>query len=107
MTGSHEQYQAEPVKAETLVRGPGIILGYLDQFLHLDLNCGQSFKHASIVNLKQSFSLLGGLRSKEVAYLLLTPGSNHSIPEKITEEKIIDVDEVNQWRWLEESGQWL
>ena len=22
-------------------------------------------------------------------------------------EKVIDVAEVNQWRWLEESGQWL
>ena len=30
-----------------------------------------------------------------------------SIPQKIAEEKIVNVAEVNQWRWLEESGQWL
>ena len=30
-----------------------------------------------------------------------------TIPEIFSAEKIIDVVEVNQWRWLEESGQWL
>ena len=29
------------------------------------------------------------------------------VPKKISEEKIVDVAEVNQRRWLEESGQWL
>ena len=31
--------------------------------------------------------------------------SQHS--QKISEEQIIDVAEFNQWRWLEETGQWL
>ena len=29
------------------------------------------------------------------------------VPKKISEEKIVDVAEVNQRRWLEESGLWL
>ena len=33
-------------------------------------------------------------------------GSIPSIP-KISEGKIVDVGEVNQWRCLEESGLWL
>ena len=36
-----------------------------------------------------------------------TPGLNPSVPEIFSEEKIIDVAEVNQRRRLEESGQWL
>ena len=35
------------------------------------------------------------------------PGLNPSVPEIFSEEKIIDVAEVNQRRRLEESGQWL
>ena len=34
-------------------------------------------------------------------------GSIPSVPQKNSEETIIDVAEVNQQRWLEESGQWL
>ena len=30
-----------------------------------------------------------------------------SIPKKNSEEKIVDIAEVNQWPCLEESGQWL
>ena len=44
----------------------------------------------------------GVLHSTAVAYLLLT---QHS--QKKFREKIIGVAEVNQWCWLEESGQWL
>ena len=33
--------------------------------------------------------------------------SIHSAPKKISEEKIVDVAEVNQWHCLDESGQWL
>ena len=35
------------------------------------------------------------------------PGSIPSIPEKISEDKIVDVAEFNQWRCLEESQQGL
>ena len=35
------------------------------------------------------------------------PGLNPSVPEIFSEKKIIDVAEVNQQRWLEESGQCL
>ena len=45
-----------------------------------------------------------------MAYLLLDPaalGSIPSIPQKNSQEQIVDVAEVNQWRWLEESGQWI
>ena len=45
-----------------------------------------------------------------LAYLLLhpdAPGLIPSIPEIISEEKFVDVAEVNQLRCLEESGQWL
>ena len=31
--------------------------------------------------------------------------SQHS--QKFSEETIVDAAEVNQWCWLEESGQWL
>ena len=44
------------------------------------------------------------------AYLLLdlaAPGSIPSVPKKNSEERIIDVAEVNQWRCFEESGRWL
>ena len=50
-----------------------------------------------------------GLNSTEVANLFLTQQPRVQIPAfppKI-ERKIIDVAEVNQRRWLEESGQWL
>ena len=36
-----------------------------------------------------------------------TPGLIPSIPVKNLNEKIVEVAEVNQQRWLEESGQWL
>ena len=45
-----------------------------------------------------------------MAYLLPEPAAPSlipSIPKKISEEKIIDVAEVNPQPWLEESGQWL
>ena len=35
------------------------------------------------------------------------PGSIPSIPEKISEEKFVDVAEVSQRRCLEKSEQWL
>ena len=42
-------------------------------------------------------------------YLLPDPaalGSITSFPKKISEEKIVEIVEVNQWHCLEESGQW-
>ena len=50
-----------------------------------------------------------GLHGKEVAYLLLTqqPGFNYQHSRNLSRGKIIDVAEVDYWRWLEESGQWL
>ena len=41
------------------------------------------------------------MRSTEVAYLLLTQQPRVRIPV------FLDVAEVNQHRWLEDSGQWL
>ena len=35
------------------------------------------------------------------------PGSIPGIPKKNSEEKNINVPEVNQQRWLEETGHWL
>ena len=35
------------------------------------------------------------------------PAFDSQPPQKNSEEKIIDVDEVNQHRWLKESGLWL
>ena len=35
------------------------------------------------------------------------PGFNSQLPEIYSEEKTIDIPEVNQWRWLKESGQRL
>ena len=41
-------------------------------------------------------------------YLLPDPTARGFIPsKKNSEEKIIDVAEVNQWRWVEESEQWV
>ena len=45
-----------------------------------------------------------------LAYLLPDPaatGSIPSIPGVFSVEIIVDVAEVNQWCWLEESEQWL
>ena len=45
-----------------------------------------------------------------LAYLLTDPAALSLIPsnpEIFSEENIADVDEVNQQRCLEESGQWL
>ena len=42
-------------------------------------------------------------------YLIPVPGAPGSIPsilKKCSEEKIVDVAEVNQWHCLEESEQW-
>ena len=33
------------------------------------------------------------------------PGLNPSLTKKISEEKVIDVAEVNQWHWLENVNQ--
>ena len=52
----------------------------------------------------------GGSIAQWLANLLLglaAPGLIPSIPKKNFRGKIIDVGEVNQLRWLEESGQWL
>ena len=51
----------------------------------------------------------GGLRSTEVAYLLLTQQPQVWYPAlpKFFWGKIINVAEVYQWPWLEESGQLL
>ena len=35
------------------------------------------------------------------------PGFNSQRPQKISEEKIVDVAKFYQWRCLEESGLWL
>ena len=50
-----------------------------------------------------------GLHSTEVAYMLLTqqPRVRISAYPLIFTEKIINVAEVNQWRWLEETEQWF
>ena len=56
------------------------------------------------------FNREGGSIAQLLAYLLpdlAAPGSMPSITQKISEEKIVDVAEVNQWRSSEESGQWL
>ena len=37
----------------------------------------------------------------------MPPGSNPGVPKKNSEDKIVDVTKVNQWRCLEESEQWL
>ena len=49
------------------------------------------------------------LHSTDVAYLLLTqqPGFDSRHSQQIFRGKIIDVAEVNQQCWLQESGQWL
>ena len=54
--------------------------------------------------------IAGGSIAQQLAYLLPEPAAPSlipSIPKKISEEKIIDVAEDNQQRWLKESGQWL
>ena len=48
--------------------------------------------------------------AKWLAHLLPGPAATDSlpsIPEKFSDDKIVDVVEVNQWCCLEESGQWL
>ena len=53
---------------------------------------------------------MGGSISQWLAYLLpdpAAPGSIPSIPLKFSEEKVFDIAEVNQRRWLEECGHWL
>ena len=50
----------------------------------------------------------GGSIAQFLVYLLPDPAAPGSFPsKKISEEKIIDVAEVNQWRWVEESEQWV
>ena len=51
--------------------------------------------------------MAGGKHSTEVlACHPADPGSIPSVPPKKFRGKIINVAEVNQRRWLEESGQW-
>ena len=52
----------------------------------------------------------GGQYSTELKILasqLAAPGLIPSIPKKNSEEKLSMLLRLNQWRWLEESGQWL
>ena len=52
----------------------------------------------------------GGSIAQWWAYLLLdsaAPGLNPSVPEFFSEEKMVDVADINQRHCLEESGQWL
>ena len=53
---------------------------------------------------------LGDSIAQWLAHLLLSPaapGSSHSIPKKLSEEKMVEGAAVHQRRCLEESGQWL
>ena len=59
------------------------------------------------VSLKCSY---GGILAQKLAYLLLDPAAPGSIPcgpKIFSEEKIVNITEVNQRHCLEESGQWL
>ena len=38
---------------------------------------------------------------------ILAPGAIPSVPKKFSDEKCVNVAEVNQWRCLKESGQWF
>ena len=61
--------------------------------------------HSSKVDTKQGDSIV-----QWSAYLLpdpAVPGSIPSVPQKISDERIVDVAEVNQQCSLEKSGQWL
>ena len=69
----------------------------------------QGFIANQSINQSKLYNLRGSIQ-QWLAYLLLDPaalGLNPSSAKKISEEKIVDVDEVNQLRCLEESGQWL
>ena len=44
---------------------------------------------------------------KHTCFSPSSPGFDSQHSKNISEEKIIDVAEVNQLHWLEESGQWL
>ena len=49
-------------------------------------------------------------KAQGLAYLLQDPAAKGlipSIPEVFSNKRIVNVAEVNQWRCLEESGQWL
>ena len=46
-------------------------------------------------------------RGSRLASYPAAPGSIPSVPKSFCRGKIIDVAEVNQRGWLEESGQWL
>ena len=53
---------------------------------------------------------MGGSIVQQLANLLPDPATSGlipSIPKTISEEKIVNIAEVNQHRCLEESGQWL
>ena len=59
--------------------------------------------------LKPGFDGKGGSIAQWLAYLLpnsAAPGLIHNVP-KFLDEKIVDGDEINQCRCLEESEQWL
>ena len=56
------------------------------------------------------FTQEGGSIAQWLAYLLSDPatlGLIPCVPENVSKEKIINIAQVNQRLWFEESGQWL
>ena len=53
---------------------------------------------------------MGGILTQWLAHLLPDPAAPAlipNVPKKNSEENFVNVAEVNQWRCLEQSGQWL
>ena len=65
---------------------------------------------SKVQTLAYVFTFKGGSITQWLAYLLLdpsTPGLILSAPEFFSEEKTVDVAEIYQRHYFDESGQWL
>ena len=65
---------------------------------------------SKVQTLAKKFTFKGGSITQWLAYLLpdpSTPGLILSAPEFFSEEKTVDVAEIYQRHYFDESGQWL
>ena len=75
--------------------------------LRILIICCTPWSHSALLSYNQQINLSsGGLHSTEVLSCF-SPSSPRFESRNFFIGKIIDVAEVNQQRWLEESGQWL
>ena len=102
-------------KYESHTRFAGVVLPHAEMLFKMKMEASLWLKVTLLLQLQdglctsQRLRMRRGSTAQWLAYLLLipaAPGLIPSGPKKNFRGKIVDDAEVNQWRWLEERGQW-